>query len=192
MRHYFYLLIFSLLTFVSCETELPEGEWSKEPPAPSVTYQLSVNKTTIVAKTEGSSEAFNITSDDSWTASSDASWITLSVTSGSGDKTITVSISLNSTTTARSGNITVKGSNSGISKTISVTQSGKSSLDTNGHEYVDLGLPSGLLWATCNVGASNPEESGDYFAWGATKPQSVYNWVNTPYQTQNTTSYSSI
>ena len=38
----------------------------------------------------------------------------------------------------------------------------------NGHEYVDLGLPSGLLWATCNVGATKPEEYGDYFAWGET------------------------
>lgn len=40
---------------------------------------------------------------------------------------------------------------------------------TNGHEWVDLGLPSGTLWATCNVGASNPEEYGDYFAWGETR-----------------------
>ena len=44
------------------------------------------------------------------------------------------------------------------------------------HEYVDLGLPSGLLWATCNVGASKPEEYGDYFAWGETKPKSDYSW----------------
>lgn len=36
------------------------------------------------------------------------------------------------------------------------------------HEYVDLGLPSGTLWATCNVGASSPEECGDYIAWGET------------------------
>ncbi len=35
-----------------------------------------------------------------------------------------------------------------------------------GHRYVDLGLPSGTLWATCNVGAENPEDLGDYFAWG--------------------------
>ena len=38
----------------------------------------------------------------------------------------------------------------------------------NGYEYVDLGLPSGLKWATCNVGASSPEQSGLYFAWGET------------------------
>lgn len=36
-------------------------------------------------------------------------------------------------------------------------------------EYVDLGLPSGTLWATKNIGASKPEEHGDYFAWGETK-----------------------
>ena len=40
----------------------------------------------------------------------------------------------------------------------------------NGHEYVDLGLPSGLKWATCNVGAENPEDYGDYFAWAETEP----------------------
>ena len=39
----------------------------------------------------------------------------------------------------------------------------------NGYEYVDLGLPSGLKWATCNVGASSPEQSGLYFAWGETE-----------------------
>ena len=43
--------------------------------------------------------------------------------------------------------------------------------------YVDLGLPSGTLWATCNVGASAPEEYGDYFAWGETEPKEVYNWT---------------
>ena len=36
------------------------------------------------------------------------------------------------------------------------------------YEYVDLGLPSGLKWATCNVGASNPQDYGLYFAWGET------------------------
>ncbi len=43
-------------------------------------------------------------------------------------------------------------------------------------EYVDLGLPSGTLWATKNVGANVPEEFGDYFAWGETEPKEVYDW----------------
>ena len=38
----------------------------------------------------------------------------------------------------------------------------------NGYEYVDLGLPFGLKWATCNIGASSPEDYGLYFAWGET------------------------
>ncbi|MBO6027405.1 MAG: hypothetical protein J6P73_09195 [Bacteroidales bacterium] len=46
----------------------------------------------------------------------------------------------------------------------------------NGHEYVDLDLPSGTLWATCNVGANTPEGYGDYFAWGETAPKTTYNW----------------
>ena len=44
----------------------------------------------------------------------------------------------------------------------------------NGHEYVDLGLS--VKWATYNVGASKPEDYGDYFAWGETRPKSTYNW----------------
>ncbi len=52
------------------------------------------------------------------------------------------------------------------------------------HEYVDLGLPSGTLWATCNVGANSPEEYGDYFAWGETEPKSDYDW-NTYFDTDD-------
>ena len=46
----------------------------------------------------------------------------------------------------------------------------------NGHEFVDLGLPSGLLWAKTNVGASSSSDDGDYFAWGETEPTSYYAW----------------
>ena len=48
----------------------------------------------------------------------------------------------------------------------------------NGHEYVDLALPSGLKWATCNIGASKPEAQGSYFAWGETKPKDEYTQGN--------------
>lgn len=44
--------------------------------------------------------------------------------------------------------------------------------------YVDLGLPSGNLWATCNLGASSPEAYGDYYAWGETKPKQEYTQLN--------------
>ena len=59
----------------------------------------------------------------------------------------------------------------------------------NGHAYVDLGLPSGLKWATMNVGASSAEEYGNYYAWGETEPQSnntyywsSYKWCNGTYR----------
>lgn len=44
-----------------------------------------------------------------------------------------------------------------------------SALKFNGHKYVDLGLPSGRLWAKCNIGAANETDYGLYFAWGSTK-----------------------
>lgn len=42
--------------------------------------------------------------------------------------------------------------------------------------YVDLGLPSGTLWAVCNVGANTPEDYGTYFAWGETATKIAYHW----------------
>ncbi len=47
--------------------------------------------------------------------------------------------------------------------------------------YVDLGLPSGTLWATCNVGANSPKRCGDYFAWGETAPKYYYDWSTYKY-----------
>ena len=56
---------------------------------------------------------------------------------------------------------------------------------SNSHDYVDLGLPSGTMWATCNVGATSPEGYGYYFAWGETvvtdsieSTWSYYQWCN--------------
>ena len=55
------------------------------------------------------------------------------------------------------------------------------------HEAVDLGLS--VKWATCNVGAENPQDYGDYFAWGETEPKDdydwpTYKWCNGSYNTQ--------
>lgn len=50
--------------------------------------------------------------------------------------------------------------------------------DTTGPEYVDLGLPSGLLWATTNVGAENPWDIGGRYAWGEIATKDWYDWDN--------------
>ena len=49
---------------------------------------------------------------------------------------------------------------------------------TDNVEYVDLGLPSGNLWAKCNLGASTPEAYGDYYAWGEVEPKQEYTYPN--------------
>lgn len=53
--------------------------------------------------------------------------------------------------------------------------------DSNHPHMIDLGLPSGTKWACCNVGASAPEQYGNYYAWGETSPKSVYNWSTYQY-----------
>ncbi|MCQ2288998.1 MAG: hypothetical protein MJZ74_07850 [Muribaculaceae bacterium] len=70
----------------------------------------------------------------------------------------------------------------------------RSGRDSYGREYVDLGLPGGVLWATCNVGASSPWEYGLYFAWGETVDDAKgeshtfdwahYKWCNGKYDNQ--------
>lgn len=49
--------------------------------------------------------------------------------------------------------------------------------------WVDLGLPSGLLWASCNLGADSPEGYGNYFAWGETQSKDLYDWSTYRYCT---------
>lgn len=58
----------------------------------------------------------------------------------------------------------------------------------NGYDYVDLGLPSGIKWATCNIGASSPEECGSYYAWGETTTKTIYTDNNSKYYNKSTES----
>ena len=63
-----------------------------------------------------------------------------------------------------------------VSENIALLAKFELKVNYNGHEYVDLGLPSGIKWATCNVGANKPEEYGGYYAWGETEEKSNYDW----------------
>lgn len=62
---------------------------------------------------------------------------------------------------------------------MSFIENGDSTL--NGHKYVDLGLPSGTLWAECNIGAQNSREVGDFFAWGEIETKEAYTWETYKY-----------
>ena len=86
--------------------------------------------------------------------------------------------------------ITVKTAN-GLTASCQVTVSSTGPFDdesdgtytgsVDGYEYVDLGLS--VKWATCNVGASNPEDYGGFYAWGETSEKSSYKWENYAYGT---------
>ena len=52
------------------------------------------------------------------------------------------------------------------------------SIRIDGHRFVDLGLPSGLLWAETNVGAASEADAGEYFSWGETKAKADYAWTS--------------
>ena len=66
-------------------------------------------------------------------------------------------------------------------------------LTTEGYDrWVDLGLPSGILWAKYNVGATSPEEYGGYYAWGETEEKSSYTWENYKYLNSASESYINI
>ncbi|MBR5634572.1 MAG: pilus assembly protein N-terminal domain-containing protein, partial [Prevotella sp.] len=79
---------------------------------------------------------------------------------------------------AGTATITITDTKTKQTATIAVTVTDGS--DVSPGEAIDLGLPSGTLWASCNVGATKPEEYGDYFAWGETKGynsgKTTFNW----------------
>ncbi len=62
----------------------------------------------------------------------------------------------------------------------------------NGHKFIDLGLPSGLLWAETNIGAETAYDDGNYCAWGETKTKETYDWSTYSWGTyDNPTKYNS-
>lgn len=64
---------------------------------------------------------------------------------------------------------------------------------SNDYEFVDMGLPSGTLWATCNVGAGVPTDNGSYFAWGETEPRpKPYLWSSYKWMQEGTSSETNI
>ena len=60
---------------------------------------------------------------------------------------------------------------------------------TPSSEWIDLGLPSGLLWYSCNLGSNAPEEYGNYYAWGETVPKEAYDWSTYRYCTVDSEGY---
>ncbi|MBO4607845.1 MAG: pilus assembly protein N-terminal domain-containing protein, partial [Prevotella sp.] len=75
--------------------------------------------------------------------------------------------------------ITVTDAQSGQRANIQVAVVPKGCPDDNHPHLIDLDLPSGIMWACCNVGATIPEGAGDYYQWGITTPNNGYSWWST-------------
>lgn len=135
---------------------------------------ITANPTEIYADAKESQKEITVTTNyEPWEISSKPDWCKITNKSST---SFTVSFEKNDSDDSRTGIIMVE--NKTIATSISVLQYGK---QNNGHEYVDLGLPSGLMWATCNLGADNPEDYGNYYAWGEFNPKSFYSEDNYAY-----------
>ena len=119
-----------------------------------------------------SSITVTVESEAPWYMEPTVNWIQASTSSNTisgnaGTTTVTIDVAENTSLNSRSGRLYFVISDYNYTW-ITISQDGK---------YVDLGLPSGLLWATCNVGADRPWDYGDFFAWGETSPKSEYSWA---------------
>lgn len=88
----------------------------------TTTYTLTIDQSSISTSAAGETKNVNVTSNDSWTVSSNQSWCTVSPTSGSNNGTIKVTTSKNTSYSSRTATLTIKGKNSGKSVTVSVSQ----------------------------------------------------------------------
>ena len=115
---------------------------------------------------------------------------TVEITSGSGEYGVTnlnnsiargslqgTTVTIDGVAVGNDAKIVVTDMQTGQQIIITVSVTASSGTETPG-EAVDLGLPSGLKWASMNVGATSPEDYGDYFSWGEVTPQSdnAYSW----------------
>ena len=139
----------------------------------------------------GGSFSVQVVANKEWTVTCDQPWVALSVASGSGPGSFSVQVAANESGSADHAVIAVTTVTGNATKTVSVSRAANRLPNgtLSNHDYVDLGLPSGTLWATCNVGAEKPEEYGDYFAWGETSPKDSYTQNNLRYYDVNTSSF---
>lgn len=131
MKHYLNILIAILLTaFMAC-TDSPLEDWEPYlPTSQQPVSTFSIDKTSFTVGAASAKESIIITSTDSWTASTNDVWISLSASSGSSTQTVTISVEENTTTSKRTGKITFSNAY-GKSLIISISQDGKSlALDT--------------------------------------------------------------
>ena len=146
------------------------------------TYDLTATTPAFVSKTKASSLSMQLNSFTGVSGENatfymmvppmDLSSETLTVTLSTGSTSCSYSIESKNISAAKLYNLTGTPVSSTVTGTVDEWLPSQNL--RNGHEYVDLGLPSGTLWATCNIGAEKPEDYGDYYAWGETETKTNY------------------
>ncbi len=138
-------------------------------------YAISLSTPSAVEfKSEESSKQIAINTNYVWRASCSESWCTLSPASGTQNGMLTISVAEN-TGEQRSAVVVVRAGD--LISAVTVTQKSEMKPGT----AIDMGLPSGTLWADMNVGAETPEDYGEFYAWGETCQKSTYNWSTYKY-----------
>ena len=135
---------------------------------------LSISPTSISCGANGTTQTFSITVQDPQNgvdvnATAADSWIKINSVSNT-----SASVTVEKNLTGSSRQSSIKFTYANLVATVKVTQEGNTVPDG----FVDLGLPSGTLWATCNLGAGKEEEAGNYYAWGEIATKSRYTWDN--------------
>lgn len=175
------ILVSSLLVVLlcSCEEKLPFDHKGEIALDHIQKLSISNDDITINSNEESSFTLLVSSTGVKWAFSNIPDWITVNPTSGDNSQFVNVSVSKQTNFSARVGTFLLISLDNPCSYSKEIRVSQRHIPNSEGYEYVDLGLS--VLWATCNVGASKPEDYGDYYAWGETYSKSSYTWSNYKY-----------
>lgn len=151
------------IIFIGCEDTSPHinSDWEV---SKDYKYSLTVDKTSIELGALDTQSEFTFQSNGTLAVSSDASWCRPMVNGNQ----INVALDINSELSTRKATLTLQlTEDATVNKQVLISQESNT---------VDLGLPSGTLWATYNVGSKKPEDYGEYFYFGETKEREVHDY----------------
>lgn len=171
--------------FSSCDDT--NNHWGGQP---SLNYHhLYVSESTVNLAASDTEQTITVSAADvtPWRFEDyDASWLTITPSSGIGEATVTVHAAANQAIEERTTTASLVSTDPEYNRSFSIVITQLSMIDVTGlcidayHPHtVDMG--DGLKWSCCNVGAQSPIEYGDYFAWGETTTKYTYDWSTYKY-----------
>ena len=141
---------------------------------------LTVEQTEYTVGLEGGTLEIAVQANVEFEVKPGADWIHCTETKALDNKTVVLSIDQNKGTAERSGEVKISQKGGTLSCTVIIVQRFMP-------KAIDLGLS--VYWAECNLGATKPEEYGDYYAWGETSPKNKYTWETYKFRTSGGETY---